>query len=118
MAAVSEWERMGLSRTAKTYIHNYPQMSGTDTEAHITDQWRRYENLCRMCASPDLTEFYIYGTPQTYKFDLVKCWVYFAGWKLSKEWIHFKRKGGPRPVVFPPGYEPHFPPERVDSGSH
>ncbi|KAL8952113.1 MAG: hypothetical protein Q9222_001950 [Ikaeria aurantiellina] len=110
--AISEWEYLGLSRKAKTYIHIEPSLCDTDTDIQFRAQWRRYEDLCRNFASPVLEDFFIHGTSDRYEFDLIKCWVYFKGWKLSHEWVHFKRNGGDQPSpIFPAGYEPHFPPE-------
>ncbi|KAL9001983.1 MAG: hypothetical protein Q9188_005062 [Gyalolechia gomerana] len=118
MAAISEWENMGLSRGARRYVRIDPKIRGTDTE--FTNEWRKYENLCRNCESPGLTQFQIHGTPRAYQADLVKCWVHFTGWKLSKEWIAARKEwkssgkeGEPIPVCFPPGYKPRFSPDRV-----
>ncbi|KAI4118062.1 MAG: hypothetical protein LQ345_001811, partial [Seirophora villosa] len=118
IAAISQWEDMGLSRSARSYVRiTSPPIQVTDIE--LTNQWRRYENLCRNSDSLEFTDFYIHGTTRAYECDLIHCWVHFAGWKLSKEWRSAKREwkragkiGEPIPCCFPPGYKPRFAPDR------
>ncbi|KAI4120231.1 MAG: hypothetical protein LQ338_007167, partial [Usnochroma carphineum] len=83
-AMLTKWENDGcLPVRWKEYVCFNPQYNRTPGELNRSRV--QYESLCRRKRELELRPFQIYGTPELYEYDLLKCWVQFQLWRLHED---------------------------------
>lgn len=119
LSTVLSWETIGLDQQAKFHICFYPpeECVMARSENRFDHQQRFYEALCRNFTSIRLKKFYIYGTIHAFNCDMIKCWVYFSGWKLTPEGRFSEAKRKLSKFTFPPSYTLLVPLSPDEAGS-
>ncbi|KAL9012960.1 MAG: hypothetical protein Q9173_002313 [Seirophora scorigena] len=96
---LEEWCDQGyISRKWTDYVEFNGEYNRNQVE--VGNQIRSFEDHCRKGIELKLSRFQVYGTPDKFAYDLVKCWVHFRQ--------HIRYGGS----TFPPGYTPIY--EEVD----
>ncbi|KAL8825771.1 MAG: hypothetical protein Q9170_007664 [Blastenia crenularia] len=95
MAVLEGWYDEGyISQSWASYIELDEESDRTRDKINV--QIQKFEHCCRESLRLNLSRFQVYGTPDMFDYDVVKCWVHFG---------QHLRYGSSK---FPPGYMPVY----------